>query len=63
METKIREYREKEDMTQEELSEKSGISRTTISNLENGKLESTTNTIMLKIAEALNCKIQDIFLL
>ena len=63
METKIKEYREKEDMTQEELSEKSGISRTTISNLENGKLESTTNTIMLKIAEALNCKIQDIFLL
>lgn len=61
METKIREYREKEDMTQEELSEKSGVSRTTISNLENGKLESTTNTIMLKIAEALNCKIRDIF--
>lgn len=63
METKIKEYRERKGITQEELAEKSGISRTTISYLENNLLESTTNTTMLKIAEALNCKIRDIFLI
>lgn len=62
MKTKIKEYREKENMTQEELSKKSGVSRTTISSLENGLLKSTTNTTMLKIADALKCKIRDIFL-
>lgn len=63
MQTKIKEYREKENMTQEELAEKSGVSRTTISYLENGLLNSTTNTTMLKIANALNCKVNEIFLL
>lgn len=62
MKTKIKEYREKQNITQEELAEKSGISRTTISNLENGLLNSTTNTTMLKIAKALNCKVNEIFL-
>ena len=63
MQTKIKEYREKSNITQEELAEKSGVSRTTISYLENGLLNSTTNTTMLKIANALNCKVNDIFLL
>lgn len=63
MQTKIKDYREKECMTQEELAQKSGVSRTTISNLENGLLNSTTNVTMLKIANALKCKVKDIFLL
>lgn len=63
MKIKLKEIREKKGITQEELSVKSGVSRTTISDLENEKIESTTNGTMLKIAEALNCKIKDIFLL
>jgi len=63
MKIKLKEIREKKGITQEELAARSGVSRTTISDLENEKIESTTNGTMLKIAEALNCKINDIFLL
>ncbi len=63
MQTKIKDFREKRGITQEELAKKSGISRTTISSLENGILNNTTNTTMVKIAEALNCKVSEIFLI
>ena len=39
---RIKEVREEKRMTQEELSAKSGISRTTISGLENGTVRSTS---------------------
>ena len=50
---RIKEVREEKRMTQEELSAKSGISRTTISGLENGTLRSTSTKTLLKIAAAL----------
>ncbi len=61
MVTKIKEVREKRGMTQEELSEKSGISRTTISDLENGKIKNTSASTMVSISKALKCKVKDIF--
>jgi transcriptional regulator with XRE-family HTH domain len=42
-------------MSQQELSDKSGVSRTTISNLENNDGAVTTTETMNKLAEALDC--------
>ena len=61
MKTKIREYREKKGISQEELSKISGVSRTIISGLETGLIEETSSVTMKKIADALGKKIQTIF--
>lgn len=49
----LREIRLSKKMTQDELSKKSGISRTTISKLENGKQTTVTNTTIIALADAL----------
>lgn len=59
---RIKEYREKQNMSQEELSEKSGVSRTIISELETGKRSVTKTDTLCKIALALNVTIREIFL-
>ena len=59
---KIRERREALKMSQVELSQKSNVSRTIISGLENGTITVTTTETLLKLANALNSKISDIFL-
>lgn len=62
MYNKIREIREERLMTQEDLAEKSGISRTTISDLENQKVMNITTATMKKIAiDGLNSTIPEIF--
>ena len=58
---KIKEYREAAHMTQEELAEKSGISRGTISALENGTERNTTAKTLIQIARALNATVEQIF--
>ena len=58
---KIKECREELKMSQEELAQKSGVSRTIISGLETGSIEVTTTGTLLKIAKALNRKVSDIF--
>lgn len=63
MENKVKYYREKAKLTQEELAVKSGVSRTTISALENESLEVTTNATMSKIAKILNVKVSKLFFL
>ena len=55
----IREKRLKLGMTQEELAEKSGVSRATIVGLERGQTEITTTKTLEKLAKVLNCKIAD----
>lgn len=57
---KIREFREKAGMSQEELAEKSGISRVTISKLETGGSTTTTKTLC-SIAAALGVPVNKIF--
>ena len=61
MKNRLREAREEKGISQEELSEKSGISRTTISELETEKKEDTTNITLEKIATALGEKVSNIF--
>ena len=58
---RIRELREKSNMTQEELSERSGVSRATISALENGTERSTTTKTLMNIARALNVAVDVLF--
>lgn len=61
MQNRVKEYREKAKMTQEELAEKSEVSRNTISSLETGANTNVTYEIMERIAKALNKKVATIF--
>ena len=58
---RIREIRESKGMSQAELCEKSGITRTTIWKLELGEDEVTTSKTLLKIAEALEVPVGELF--
>lgn len=61
MKNNIEKIRKAQNMTQEDLAKKSGISRVTIGNFENGKIKVTTNQTMEKIAKALGKKINEVF--
>ena len=61
MKNVVKETRERQGLSQEELSRKSTVSRTIISELENGKTDVITNITLEKIANALNKKVTDIF--
>ena len=58
---KIKELLEAMKMTQEELAEKSGVSRGTISALENGIDRTTTSKTLVKLAQALDTTVDRIF--
>ena len=62
MQYKIKEHREQLKMSQVDLAKKAKVSRTIISGLENGTITVTTTETLLKLANALQCKISDIFL-
>ncbi len=57
---KIKEAREEARMTQQELADKSGVSRVTISMLESNKCDANLKTLV-KIAEALGTTVGNIF--
>lgn len=61
MNNKLKEIRLLKGMTQEELSIKSGVSRTTIVDIESGKKAVVTNLTLEKLAKALDFKVVDIF--
>lgn len=61
MGNRVKEFREKENMTQEELARKANVSRNTISSLETNKNLNVTYEVMQKIANALNKKVATIF--
>ena len=58
---KIRELREREGMTQEQLSRRSGVSRATIWGLETGNDKVTTTKTLNKLAIALGVAVDDLF--
>lgn len=58
---KIREIREAKNMTQEELAEKSGVSRATISMLETQINRAASTKTLLKLADALGTTVEQIF--
>lgn len=59
--TRIKEYRAKNNMTQDALANKVGVRRETIVHLENGKYNPSLK-LANDIAKALNTKIDDIFI-
>lgn len=59
MTLKIRDIRESKNMTQIELCKLAGISRQTLSELENNANANTTTATLAKIADALQCRISD----
>lgn len=63
MHYRVKELREKMGISQAELSKRAGVSRTIISGLESGTIEVTTTDTLLKISNALGCKVTDIFLI
>lgn len=58
---RVLEKRKEKKMSQEELAEKSGVSRTIIVALESGNEVTTTTTTLLKIANALDTTVDQIF--
>ena len=58
---KLREAREAKGMTQEELAAKSGISRQTISAIENNDERETKVSTLLAIANAMEMTVDEIF--
>lgn len=59
---RIKELREALHLTQEELSERSGVSRGTICALEKGEERTTTTKTLLKLAKALDSTVDQLFL-
>lgn len=59
---KIKERREELKMSQEELAEKAGVTRQTISLIETGRVENVTLATMKSIAAALEDTVEHIFL-
>lgn len=51
---RLKEIREKKGMSQEQLAQKSQVSRVTISNLETGKQNNITSETLMKLSNALD---------
>lgn len=61
MNNRVKQRREELGLSQEELADKSKVSRQTISDLENNKLDNVGSKILKKLAAALECEVTDIF--
>lgn len=61
MSFRVKEIREEKNMTQEELEKKSGISRQTISAIENGKAINVKSGTLIALADALETTVDAIF--
>lgn len=58
---KLKIFRLQRNMTQEELSERSGVSRQTISSIENEGVGAATTKTLAKLAEALETTVGELF--
>ena len=58
---KLKEFRRERKMSQEELAALSGVSRQTISSIENDGAEAATTKTLVKIAEALDTTVGELF--
>ena len=60
MKFNLKQIRERSNMTQAELAEKSGVRRVTISRLETGELQETTLGTLSRLADTLRVSIDDL---
>lgn len=60
MKTRLKEYRARESMRQEELAERVGVRRETIGNLENGRYNPSLRLAM-DIAKVFGAAVEDLF--
>lgn len=58
----IKAMRKKSGLTQEALAEKANVNRSLLNQLETGKLTNTSINTLKKLADALGCKITELFL-
>lgn len=58
---RLKKIREERKMTQEELEKKSGISRQTISAIENGKCRYINSQTLISLSRALEVSMDDLF--
>lgn len=58
---KLRNFRLQRNMTQEDLAERSGVSRQTISSIENEGVGAVTTKTLAKLAEALETTVGELF--
>lgn len=61
MRYRLRSIRRAKDITQEELSRLSGVSRATIASIESGENRVVLSSTLLKLATALECRVEDLF--
>lgn len=58
---RLKEYRKEKGFTQQELADKACVSRTTIAGIESGAISTTTTDTLLKLSNALNVDVPNIF--
>lgn len=58
---RLKEYRKGKGLTQQELADKACVSGTTIAGLESGAISTTTTDTLLKLSNALNEDVPNIF--
>lgn len=60
MNNRLREFRSRLNMTQEQLADRLGVSRQTVISVENGRYNPSL-TLAYKMARVFSCSIEDIF--
>lgn len=61
MEYRLKELREQANMTQQQLAEKSGVSRATITNIERETQVNVMTGTIIKLADALGVEAEELF--
>ena len=57
---RMKEYRERENISMNQLAKKAGISQSLVCDIENGKVKNPGVRTMKRIADALNCSLDDL---
>ncbi|MBW3004078.1 helix-turn-helix transcriptional regulator [Candidatus Woesearchaeota archaeon] len=61
MKTRIKEFRARENLTQEDLAKKVGVTRQTILYIERGEYNPSL-ILSMKICKALKCRVEELFM-